>query len=132
MALNLGTLSTKGQATLHLEHPDTGVKLFDENNNPVEIVVYGKSSKQYRNAFTAMQDRHIQRGKKKPSAALYHQEAVELLVACSIRANNMVLADGSPIDTPEAFTKLYNDDSLEWVKDQVDNFLGDTASFLQK
>lgn len=132
MALNLSKLSTKNEATLHLEHPETGAKLYDENNKPVEIVMLGKSSPQYRNAFLKMQNKHLNRGKKKPTAELYQEEAVQLLVACSVRANNLVLADGREINSPETFTELYSDESLEWVKDQADAFLGDVSNFLGK
>lgn len=134
MALNLSTakFSTKDQATLHLRHPETDANLYDDLGNPVEIVLLGKSSLQYRNALKAMQNRSINRGKKKASAELYEQEALEMLVACSVEAHNLVLSDDRPIDSPAAFKELYSDPGLLWIKTQVEEFLEEISNFLPK
>ncbi len=133
MALNLSSFSTKDQATLHLVDPATGMPLYDDDNNPVEIVIYGPSSKQSRNATLAMQNRYLNKGsKKKESAEANIKEGTDILVACSIRANNLVLPDGSSIDSPAAFNTLYNDPTLEWLKDQVLVFSKDVSNFLGK
>ena len=140
MALNLSKFATKDSDALHLRNPATDELLYDEVANadgsvtklPVEIVVNGPSSPAYRNAITAMQNRMIKRGKQKQSAEAMREEGIDLLVACSVKANNLVLPDGSPIDNDAAFKKLYSDPQFGWLKDQVDAGLGDVSNFLGK
>ena len=132
MAFNLSSLAAKDSDNLQLRHPVTDELLFDDDKNPVEIVICGTASKQYRTAVTAMQNRNIKRGKKTPSAEVMREEGIDLLVACSIKANNLVLPDGSPIDNPDAFRTLYSDPAFDWLKAQVDAGLGDVSNFLGK
>lgn len=131
---NLESLSLKTDAVeLQLRHPATDELLFadEEKTMPVSIFLYGTSSKQYRNAVTAMQNRALKRGNKKPSAEQMREEGVELLVACSDRAINL-LYKGKPVDNDAAFRAIYNDPSFSWLKDQVDAFLADTSAFLNQ
>ena len=128
---NIKTLAVKDSATLHLQNPSTGELLYadEAKKQPVEIELYSRSSKAYRTAVNAMQNRALKRGNKKATAEVLQEEGIELLVACSIKANNFT-SDGDAIDNPAAFRELYSDASLEWIKDQVDSFLGDISSFI--
>lgn len=132
MALNLSKLAVKESTSLQLRHPETDELLFDENKQPVQIFIYGTASKQYRAALLSMQNRQIRRGNKKATAEVMKEEGVELLVACSLRADNLVLPDGRVINSPETFRELYSAPEFSWVKDQVDTGLGDVSSFLDK
>ena len=134
MAFNINTKAVSDTATLHLEDPATGEKLYaDEAQKlPLEIVVYGKASKQYRSALAALSRKGMARKNKPQSFDQNVEDNVDILVAISKKANNFDMGDGLPIDNAEAFKGLYSNASLYWCKDQVQNFLESTESFLQK
>jgi hypothetical protein len=85
MTFSLDSLALKDTTELQLRHPVTEELLWadKEQTKPVAIALYGPSSKQYRNAITAMQNRQLRRGKQKVSAETLREESVKLLVACS-------------------------------------------------
>lgn len=130
---DINALALKDTFNLHLVHPTTGDKLYAsaDESKPVEIVLYGTSSKQYRSAVSAMQNRQLRRQakKEKPSAEIFREEGVNLLVACGAGANNLAV-DGEPVGTPETFRKLFSDPRFSWVKDQADEALGEVGNFL--
>ena len=128
---DLNTLSLKDTVELQLRHPVTDESLFaDEAKTlPVCITLYGTSSKQYRNAITNLQNRQLNRGKKKVSAEVMRDEGIEILVACSEKATNMVY-NGAPVTNAATFRALYSDPTFGWLKDQVDAALGDVGNFL--
>lgn len=129
---DINTLAAKETTELQLRHPATDEPLFadEAKTKPVAIVIYGTSSKKYRDAVSAMQNRQLKRGKKTVSAEVMREEGVELLVACSDKAINLAL-DGQPVDNAEAFRKLYTDPSYGWLKDQVDSALAEVSNFLK-
>lgn len=129
---NLDTLALKDTVSLQLKHPVTDELLFvdKEETKPVQIVIYGTSSKQYRNAVTAMQNRALKRGKKPATIDEMKEESIKLLVACSEKAVNLTYK-GEAIDSAAAFYDLYSDPSFSWLKDQVDSGLGDVSNFLE-
>ena len=128
---NLDSLSLKDSVSYHVRHPVTDELLYgsDGLDNPVEIELYGTSSKTYRIAISAMQNRALKRGKKQATAENLKEEGIELLVACSVKANNLSYA-GNPIKDEVAFRALYSDPAFSWLKDQVDAALGDNSNFL--
>lgn len=129
---NLDTLSLKDTVSLQLFHPVSEELLFaDEGKTKrVEIELYGTSSKAYRNAITAMQNRSLKRGKKQASAEVMKDEGIELLVACSAKANNFSYG-GKPVLDDAAFRSLYADPAFSWLKEQVDAGLGDVSNFMR-
>jgi hypothetical protein len=129
---NLDTLALKDTVNLQLKHPVTDEPLFGdaEQTQPVEIVLFGTSSKQYRNAVTAMQSRALKRGKKQPTIEEMRNESINLLVACTEKAVNLSYK-GEALDNAEAFRDLYSDPQFSWLKDQVDSALGDVSNFLE-
>lgn len=136
MSFDLNTLALKDTYTLQLLHPVTREPLFADGETakkPVEIELYGSASKQYRNAVKAMQNRQLKRKLKKVDAKAEEliQEGIDLLVACSAGANNLDIA-GRPVGDEASFRALYADPKLSWVKDQVDEAVGDVANFLEQ
>lgn len=135
MTFSIDSLALKATTELQLRHPVTDEPLWadDEQTKPVAIALYGPSSKQYRNAITAMQNRQLHRGnKKKVNAETLREESVKLLVACSDSGVNLTAPGGAPLDNEEAFEALYSDPKFSWVKDQVDAALGDPSNFLDQ
>lgn len=129
---NLKSLALKDTAEVQLVHPVTEEPLFadEAQTKPVSIVIYGTSSKQYRNALSAMQNRQLKRGKKPATAEQMRDEGVALLVACSEKAVNFQYNE-QPLDNDGAFEALYKDPAYSWIKDQVDASLGSVSNFLE-
>lgn len=128
---SLDSLALKDTTELQLRHPVTEELLWADNEQtkPVAIALFGTSSKQYRNAITAMQNRQLRRGKQKVSAETLKEESISLLVACSDRGVNLTYKKAD-LDNEEAFRALYSDPAYSWLKDQVDAALGDPSNFL--
>jgi hypothetical protein len=134
MSFDLNTLALKDTTEYQLRHPATNEFLFADADNtlPVTIELYGPSSKQYINAITAMRARDLKRKTKKlpdPTFDELKQESIDLLVACSIKVNNLTY-NGAALDNPDAFRELYNNPQYFWFKRQVDEALIDPAAFL--
>lgn len=135
MAFELNTYAAKETFTLHLRNPDPDVDAplwaDDEETKPVTIDIYGKSSKFYRNSIAKMQNAQFSRGKQKLTAEQLRADGTALLVACSDKTSNLTL-NGEEVNTPEAFTKLYNDPKLEWVRTQVDQAIENASNYFLK
>lgn len=134
---DISTLALAPDYTLHLRHPVSGDKLYadKEETKPVEVLLFGTASKQYRNAVSAMQTRQLRRNakKEKPSAEVMNDEAVDLLVACTSGVNNLAVdASGKVPTTAEDFRKLYADPKFSWLRAQVDEALGEVSNFLKE
>lgn len=136
MALNLNTLALDPKSDVQLKHPVTGDPLFDgvdADGNPIPVMVtlYGKASKQYRNAETTMMNRALKRQgrKEKPDADVIRQDGIDLLVACIAGFKNLDI-DGNVPTTTEEFRQILTAPSLGWIKSQVDEALADDANFL--
>jgi len=130
---NLDSLALKTEAVLHvLKHPVTEEDLVDEKGEKVGIYIFGTASKEYRNAINAMQNRHMKRNGKKPSAEVVREEAIELTVAVSEKATDNLTYKGKPLNTPAAFRELYNDPQFGWIKSQMDEAVGNVEAFLDQ
>lgn len=134
MSFDMSSLAFKETFALQLKHPVDGYPLFLDNDGgkkPILVNLFGKSSKQYQKAVTAMQSRALRRQAKKTEATpeMLQSEALALLEACSESAENLVL-DGKPVVTPADLRALYENPKFSWIKDQVDEALGDSSNFL--
>lgn len=135
MTFNIKSLAISEQSFVHLKNPATGEELFadTEQTKPVGINVYSTGSKQYRSAINAMQNRALKRNADKKAKALtateMREESVDLLASISISAENFDY-EGMPLETKESFRSLYMDDSLSWIKTQVDEYIGDVGNFI--
>lgn len=127
---DLSQLAAKDTFTLQLRHPATDELLADKDG-PVEVVIFGQSSKEYRNAVNAMQDRALKRGNKKLSAERMREENIELLVACTDKFNNLSLK-GKPVSTVDDIRAVYSDDTYGWIRSQVDEAITDASNFLEQ
>ena len=125
-------LAAKDSVEIQLRHPVTDELLFadEAKEKPIKVVLWGTSSKQYRQAINAMQNRQLKRGKKQATAEVMREESIELLVACSQSVTNMAF-NGEEVNTPEAFRKLYSKESFAWLKEQVDAELSNLGNFIQ-
>jgi len=120
-------------AVLHLTDPVNDVKIYasEDESAPVTITVASTASKPYRQAVSAMQNRAMKRGNKKPSAEQQKEEGIDLLVACCLSSTNLE-HNGDLVQTEAQFRDLLNDNSVSWIKQQVDAFLSSIENFIKK
>lgn len=130
---NINTKQLSDTAMVDLLDPATGSPLFaDEAETlPLQIEVYGRSSKVYRKWQAETSRKALLRGKKVQSPEAQKEDTADFLATISKAAYNFD-QDGEPIDSYEAFKKLYLTDSLYWIGDLVALSLSDLEGFLQK
>lgn len=133
-------------AFLHLKHPATGEFLYDTSktaDNKVGIYLRGVDSKNFRARLqrqankllkaTTFSGRRGNSGMDDITAESLDIEATDRAVACFISAENAeITVQGSvkPVKTAEDFRILL--EQCPWVRDQVDNFVGERGNFLPK
>jgi hypothetical protein len=132
--LDLSQLDTgaaaEGGVDMALKHPVTNAPLLqDDGETPITIRLLGMDSKAFRKATRANQDRRLRGTRyRAPTAEELDAEGLELLVKCTISWTGIVL-DGSSLDcTPVNVRTLFT--RLPWVREQIDNYIGDRANFL--
>jgi hypothetical protein len=125
------SLAIRDTFVLHLKHPVTEDNLYadEAKKQPITITLSSTASKAYRKFVNAMHERAIKRGVKKQSAEEKRAEGVELLVAVCISSENLVY-NKQPVQTEADFRALLSDDTVSWIKEQVDNALGDKELFI--
>lgn len=128
---DINKLAIIESTVLHLTHPATGEKLFADKaeKQPITITVASTSSRAYRQAVNAMNNRGLKRGNKKPTAAEQKEEGVELLTACCVTSENLQF-NGAHVKTEAEFRALLADDKMSWVKNQIDETLGNIELFI--
>jgi len=131
--LNALAIQEQGITPLQLKHPATGDLLFadDAGTQPVTITISSTSSRAYRQAVAAMRNRALKRGKKIATAAEQEEEGIELLVACCITSDNLPY-NGEAVKTESQFRALLSDVKMSWIRNQVDEYLGDVENFIAK
>lgn len=134
MTFDISTLALKDTFDMPLKHPVSGEPLLvnDDPEKPVTIKLYGTASRQYQAALDKMQTKHLRRNAKreKPTASDLKEEQISLLVACSAGTENFAIGKEAFAGDKQAFTTLYGDSQYSWIKDQVDEALGNPANFL--
>jgi hypothetical protein len=129
-------LAIKESTVLHLKNPFTDELLFvndkgeldAKGKNPVTVTLASTGSREYRLAVNAMINRGIKRGKKQLNAEEQKAEGIELLVACCLDSENLSY-DGEPVKTDAQFRAMLADDTVSFIKSQIDEALGDVTNF---
>lgn len=134
MSFNLNSLALSESTEYQLRHPVTEELLFadDAKTQPIVATIYGTSSKQHRNAITALQNKLLKRGKGKTSTAeSMREDGLDILVACTEGFSNLSYND-APVDNDVAIRSLYSDPKFSWIKEQIEAAIEDTSAFLGK
>lgn len=128
-------LQLQDTTTLHLRNPATDEPLYadEAETKPLELVLYGKSSKVHRNWLTqAIRRSEIeQKSKKKKTADELLAENAKFFATMTKEVRNFDL-DGRVLDNKDAFEALFSDTRLLWIGEQVAEALGDVEGFLAK
>lgn len=126
--MDFSKLATKETYTHHVRHPGTDELLYDDGK-PVEIVLYGPGSEQYRKAMNSAQNRHMKRNQKNITAEVLREENVKLLTSVTKEFRNFRF-NGVYINSEEDISAMYNNPDFTWLKNQVDGALTETSNFL--
>lgn len=122
-----------GGTEVHLEHPVTGLPLYDATDQPIFIAVLGEDSKKVRAQDRKANDRRTDMLRKNRGNALdtesSERDAVERLVAATLRWNLMPL-DGKALPcTPLNARRVYSDPRFPWIAEQIDKAMKDKKRF---
>ena len=125
--MDLSSLALEQTAEMILKHPVTGV------DTDAVIVLYGKDSKQYRDAF-ALQAKKA--AAMKASDSDYQEKLSELgldiFIKCTKDWRNVGL-DGQELEcTPENVAMLYKDERWVWIHNQISAFMEKRANFMKR
>lgn len=124
--LNLAESANVG-AVMEVVHPVTG-EVLKYDNVPMSIHLLGRDSDAHRIAIQRIATKQLGR-QSKPNAAKLSDEAIELLVACTvgwygIQENNAIL-EFNEANVRHVYLKY------AWLRQQVDEFIADRANFFK-
>lgn len=114
-----------------LRHPVTKEIIKDKEGNPAWIELYPKDSKIGRKLERKLIDRRLKKKEGQITTSSMEESAVEMLAALT-KGWYLVKGDGEKAEyecDDETKRKFYSDDSLRWIRDQVDRFVLDLANF---
>lgn len=119
--MDLGVLIPEDRAKMQVRHPVTGADL------PVEIYLYGIDSEQYHRSQRAVIDAKLAR--KGRDAARDLEDGLGLLADCTAGWKGVVLNGEELEHSRENAIELYR--QLKWLREQVDQFIGDRSRFIR-
>lgn len=141
---SLNTASTANAGVvMPVLHPTDRVPLFygeGDNRKPVTITLLGRDSEQFIRAERASrkQVREALVRRQPYSPADEDRAADQALAACTVAWDGIPAGwlDGSTDETPVEHSaasalKLYGNSGVRWLRDQVDEFIGERANFLK-
>lgn len=123
--------SVSPTARLHLRDSADDLMYADEGQQlPIAVNMYGPGSKQFAKAQAAHQNRLVdklkRKGKTGQTADQKAEEVAEFLADCTASFENLEYDSL----TGDALSKaVYSDNSIGFIADQVNKFLGDWANF---
>lgn len=127
MAFDISSLKFKDTAEVVILHPLTEQELVDDKGEKVIVTVYGKASKEFRNAASALSNRTLSKSKQTEEQA--RAAIITFLTACTVGVSGLEV-NGQPIKTKDEIRELYEDESLSWLREQVNVAIGDESNFL--
>jgi hypothetical protein len=121
---------------VHLKNPATDMPLYDgadekgnpDTSKPIVIQIFGPGSKEYREAGSIATNKQIKRGKKGLTAQVINEDRIGILVACTFGFKNFNYGGGA--FSPDTVRALYTDPEMGWVREQVEEQMGDFGNFL--
>lgn len=126
--LDLQPVSDEG-ADMHLEHPVTGERLFNDDGDAMVIRLIGRDSKRFRAKNAQIANRKMAKRNNRNSVEELDSDGAELLAACTLGWSGLAL-NGEPLPFSEQNAlKLYTNPGYRWIREQVDTFIADRANF---
>lgn len=117
--------------TLHLRDGNDELMYADaENQQPITVDLYGPGSKQHARAQAAVQNRMMDRMKRKGKSDLTAEQKLEedarFLADCTKGFSNL---EYDQLTGDALFMAVYMDKTLGFIADQAAKFIGDWANF---
>lgn len=132
MAFNISTQQLSDTTILHLNDVEGNPIYADaEETLPVQIEVYGKSSKAFRNWGASVARKQLARKGKPYTQEETAENTADFLVAITKTTYNLEI-DGTPVIDETSMKQMYSNPALFWVGEQVSEKLGELGAFLQK
>lgn len=113
---------------MDLRHPVTGDVLQDDAGNTARIMVVGTDSHQYTKILRESTNRRLRQGSRRMPAEEIEAEQVDMLVSCTLDVRGIDF-EGEPV-TVGGIRKIYENQQLRWIRDQVDAFISKRSNFI--
>lgn len=135
MSFDLSKLDTSEAAAkgakLELRHPNTGEVLRHDDGRPFTITLVGRDSEKFMSLARAQSDRRLQqtlRSRQPALTAAVEKDDTELLVNATLEWD--IIFDGKPAEnSAKAYREVYSNPGYRWLREQVDEFIGNRANF---
>lgn len=134
--LDLLTLDTRRAAdegaVMEVRHPVTNEVLKQDNGEPVTITLAGRDSDRVKRLQRATLDRRLAGGRRRNlsfTADEIDKNRLEELVALTLGWSGIVLRGSLIEPTAENARDLYQ--TVDWVREQAEEFVDDRANFLK-
>lgn len=139
MSFKLSSLKAKSDAVpVTILHPETGEELFDDKGSPIQLHVYGKASKKYRDLTDARLKDAIAQGKssgknKAPELTVdkVRKDSVEWAVSLTAKITGMVDDEGNPFDNSDAIRSIYENPEYFWLLEQANAAIENDSNFFK-
>jgi len=96
----------------------------------IHFKILGSDSEVYNKQIRKNKDKMMKQGMRNIKSENLEVEEIELLVACTVDWDNIV-DNGEKLEcTKENVRCVYK--NYPWIKDQVDDFIGDRSNFLSQ
>lgn len=130
---NFEALASSEGVWMQVRHPVTDAPLKNTKDELVRIKLVGRDSPQFLAKSREFMNKRIKRGKLVlGSAEQLEVEKAETLAACTMNWEGMLnKTEVFPFTSENAYS-IYSAPKWRWIADQVDEFIGDRANFLQR
>lgn len=133
MSFDINSLQLQDTTTLHLKNPATDMPLYSGENHdkPVEIVIYGRTSKKFRQWVSATETAKARRKNKEQTLDEVIAENIDFVVAITKEVRNIKIMD-KEVNSYETIKEMYSSPGLDWIREQISAALSEVDGFLQK
>lgn len=122
-------------AKLTLKDPFTRAPIKDKDENTIVITCLGKHSAAYIATQNRLSNRRLKEARGRgPTSTVEEMEAetIELLASAIIGwSDNLEMSGMAFPFSPENAFALLSNNKLRWIREQIDEFVGDIGNFMQ-
>lgn len=128
---NYGKLASPEGVWMEVLDPKTETPIRNTEGQPVRILLVGTDSPQFRAKNREFMNRRLKRNKVAlGTAEQLEAEKHETLAACTLGWEGFILNGKEWPFSPENAYSLYANPALRFIREQVDEFVGERANFL--
>lgn len=126
------TAAADAGADMEVRHPTTGEVLRHADGRPFLITVFGRDSEKFIQLVRSQGDRRIasqMRSKAPIPMAVLEKDEIELLVSLTMKWD-IILSGQSVKSEANEYRRVYT--KYRWLKEQVDEFVGNRGNFSKR